>query len=61
MPSPEKNAQQSCEAVRKHWRIENNLYWALDIVFREDENRVREEFAPENMAMLCHIALILLR
>ena len=23
-------------AVRKHWGIENNLHWHLDVMFRED-------------------------
>jgi len=59
--SLEHNAQQFGEAVRKHWGIENSLHWVLDITFREDESRVRKDFAPENMAMLRHIALNLLK
>ena len=33
----------------------------LDIAFREDESRIRTGHAPENMAVLRHIALNLLR
>ena len=59
--SLDNNAQQFGLAVRKHWGIENSLHWVLDVAFREDESRVRKDDAPENMAMLRHIALNLLK
>lgn len=37
---------------RSHWSIENNLHWVLDVVFREDESRVRSGNAPENLNIL---------
>ena len=48
-------------AIRGHWGIENSLHWVLDIAFREDESRVRENNAPENLAVLRHITLNLLK
>ena len=44
-------------AVRAHWGIENSLHWSLDMAFREDESRVRDDLARENLAVLRHIAL----
>ena len=44
-------------AVRAHWSIENSLHWSLDMAFREDESRVRDGRARENLAVLRHIAL----
>ena len=55
------DAQRFAWAVRKHWGIENSLHWCLDIAFREDESRVRDRQAANNLAVLRHIALGLLK
>ena len=54
-------AERALEAVRSHWCIENQLHWVLDMAFREDESRVRKDHGDENLAVLRHIALNLLR
>jgi predicted transposase YbfD/YdcC len=48
-------------AVRAHWGIENGLHWVLDMAFRADDCRVRTGHAAENLAVLRHLALTLLR
>jgi predicted transposase YbfD/YdcC len=47
--------------VRSHWAIENSLHWVLDMVFRDDECRVRTEHAPANFTTIKHMAHHLLR
>jgi predicted transposase YbfD/YdcC len=47
--------------LRTHWNIENGLHWVLDVAFLEDHNRVRTGHAPENLAILRHIAVNLLK
>jgi len=49
------------QVIRSHWRIENSLHWVLDVAFREDDCRVRVGHAPENLAIVRHLALNLLR
>ena len=55
------NAAEALRAVRGHWAIENELHWCLDIAFREDECRVRDTNAAENLATVRHLALNLLK
>ena len=55
------DARQLLRAIRGHWGIENSLHWVLDIAFREDDSRVRKDNAPENLAVLRHIALNVLK
>ena len=42
--------------IRSHWAIENSLHWVMDMVFRDDECRVRTENAPANFVTLKHMA-----
>ena len=55
------SAKELQDIVRSHWGIENNLHWVLDVVFKEDESRVRKDNAPQNLAMARKIALNLLK
>jgi predicted transposase YbfD/YdcC len=48
-------------AIRSHWAIENSLHWVMDMVFRDDECRVRTDHAPANFTTIKHIALNLLK
>ena len=47
--------------IRSHWAIENSLHWVMDMVFRDDECRVRTANAPANFTTIKHMASNLLR
>ncbi len=53
----ENDAELFAKGARGHWSIENGLHWVLDVAFREDDSRVRKDHAPENLALLRHIAV----
>ena len=42
--------------IRSHWAIENSLHWVMDMVFRDDECRIRTDHAPANFTTLKHMA-----
>ena len=48
-------------AIRSHWGIENRLHWVLDVIFRDDQARLRTGHGPENMAVVKHMAVNLVR
>jgi predicted transposase YbfD/YdcC len=48
-------------AVRSHWGIENSCHWSLDMTFREDESRIRDQQIRENFAWLNRFTLSLLK
>lgn len=48
-------------AIRGHWGIENGLHWVLDVIFREDDSRLKDRTAAENLGMLRRVAVSLLR
>lgn len=54
-------AQSLGAIVRSHWAIGNSLHWVMDMVFRDDECRLRTDNAPANFTTLKHIALNLTR
>jgi predicted transposase YbfD/YdcC len=54
-------ANQLGPAIRSHWAVENSLHWVMDMIFRDDECRVRTDHAPANFTTLKHMAHNLIR
>lgn len=55
------DAARIAHAVRSHWSVENQLHWSLDVQFNDDQTRVRCGYAANNLVVLRHIVLNLLR
>ena len=47
--------------IRGHWAVENSLHWVMDMLFRDDECRIRTNHAPANFTTLKHMAHNLIR
>ncbi|MDQ3252542.1 MAG: ISAs1 family transposase [Acidobacteriota bacterium] len=60
LSSLEVNAAKMNEIIRGHWSIENSCHWVLDVVFREDDSRVRVGHAAQNLALVRKLALSML-
>jgi predicted transposase YbfD/YdcC len=59
--SLEVKVKQFARAIRSHWGIENGLHWSLDMIYRDDESRIREPNLRENFAWLNRFTLSLLK
>ena len=54
------DAARQGDAIRSHWAVETH-HWVMDMVFRDDECRIRRDNAPANFATIKHIASNLMR
>lgn len=59
--SLEANASKVSRIVRKHWSIENQAHWILDVGFREDEQNANARNIAENLSLMRRAALNLLK
>lgn len=55
------NAKVLQKLIQQHWSIENQCHWVLDVVWNEDQSRIRKGNAAENVALLRKMALNLLK
>jgi len=55
------DAERLLNAIRAHWSIENNFHWTLDVVFHEDDARLRVLNGAENFSILRRFALNILK
>jgi predicted transposase YbfD/YdcC len=55
------DAERAARAVRGHWMVENALHWTLDVIFRDDQSRLRKGHGANNMAIVRHFAINLVR
>ena len=55
------NAEGLLRSIRKHWTVENELHWSLDVAFNEDKCRIKHKQAAANFAAIRRFALALLK
>ena len=47
--------------IRRHWAVENELHWCLDVAFREDGNKTVAGHAGANLGLVRRVAASLLK
>jgi predicted transposase YbfD/YdcC len=52
-------AQKMAQVIRRHWHVENQLHWQLDVHLHEDHSRLTRDHGPANVAMLRRLAITL--
>lgn len=55
------SAKEYQQAIRHHWKIENQVHWSLDVTFGEDRSRARKDQGAINLGALRRVALSLLK
>jgi predicted transposase YbfD/YdcC len=58
---PHATAPSAARTIRRHWAIETELHWVLDMAFREDEARHRARNTAQNFTVLRHFVLNLVK
>ena len=51
------DAESAAQAIREHWLVENRYHWSLDVIFNEDDWRVRDHRAARNLSLVRRMAL----
>lgn len=54
-------AEQQGKEIRTHWGIENKVHWVLDVGFLEDKLKAKSGHIAENLAVMRHVSLNLLK
>ena len=55
------SAEEFGKITRKHWQIENNLHWVLDVYFKEDLSTAKKSNAIHNLSLLRKICYNLIK
>jgi predicted transposase YbfD/YdcC len=56
-----KDVKEFAYAVRGHWTVENSLHWTMDVGLREDESRARKDHSAENLNVVRHMVINMLK
>lgn len=61
LPPDQASPQQLLGLWRRHWTIENNLHYPLDVLFEEDASRIHSGSSPVAMALLRKLIINFIR
>jgi len=59
--SSDGDAEYFNRGIRLHWGIENSLHYIKDVVFGEDDSKIRTDNSPENSSIVRNIAINIFR
>lgn len=59
--SHEPNAAFIADAIRSHWEVENKAHWILDVVYKEDDCRIRRDDGAQNVGLIRRLCMNLAR
>lgn len=57
MSSLQAEAKKIAPMIRQHWGVENKVHWLLDVVYKEDDCRIRKDDGAENVAIIRRFCL----
>lgn len=55
------DAEFFAQKIREHWQIENQVHWVKDVLFQEDQIKIRQIQAVTNLALLNTLGLNIFR
>ena len=55
------SAEETAKIIREHWAIENKLHWVLDVVFREDNLKIKDPDGAKHLALFNRLALNIIK
>jgi predicted transposase YbfD/YdcC len=57
LSSLNESAKEFAKGIRHHWGIENRLHYVKDVIFKEDESKIRSGNAPVILSLIRNLVI----